>query len=200
MGTGGSFLRHNDEDDVLGVEYDSSQGVVKRIPIEVKPRGRLGLRSVRSLGKSKGSSSLRSAISVDLENPETEKICKDFEMYRLNKENEIANMQKKVKRLETENRRLRAELQTLQMTGRKLREERDMAQEAEHQAFVRATSFEMDRDKIQRHFKVWGPISSPALCHYNGKWYRKGKTLIPGIHINLNKHEVKGQKRQMHIL
>lgn len=97
MGVGGSFLRHNDEDDPLGVEYDTGQGVVKRIPIEVKPRGKIGLRSVRSLGKPKGSSSLRSALSIDLENPEVEKARKDFEMYRLNKENEITNMQKKVR-------------------------------------------------------------------------------------------------------
>ena len=97
MGTGSSFLRGGqDEDDVLGVEYSSSQGVIKRIPIEVKPRGRLGLRSVRSLGKPKGGS-LRSALSIDLENPEVEKIRKDFDMYRLNKENELANNQKKVR-------------------------------------------------------------------------------------------------------
>ena len=36
MGTGSSFLRPGDEDEVLGVEYESSQGVVKRIPIEVR--------------------------------------------------------------------------------------------------------------------------------------------------------------------
>ena len=65
---------------------------------QVKPRGKLGglgLRSVRSLGKSKGGS-LRSALSIDLEDPEVARIRKDFEMYKLNKENEMANMQKKV--------------------------------------------------------------------------------------------------------
>ncbi len=154
MGTGSSFLRPSDEDDTLGAEYDSGQGVVKRIPIEVKPRGRIGLRSVRSLGKPKGSASLRSALSIDLENPEVERIRKDFEMYRLNKENELTYMQKKVQKYETENRRLRAELQTIQKTCRKLREERDAAIEAEHQALVRASAFESDRDKIQRQFKV----------------------------------------------
>lgn len=60
----------------------------------------------------------------------------------------------KVTKLETENKKLRAELQTLQKTCQKLREERDQALEAEHQAFVRATTFEGDRDKIQRQFKV----------------------------------------------
>ena len=38
----------------------------------------------------------RSALSVDLENPEVERIKKDFEMYRLNRENDVTNMQKKV--------------------------------------------------------------------------------------------------------
>ena len=154
MGTGGSLLHHNDEDDVLGVyEYESSDGVIKSIPVEVKPRGRLGLRSVKSFGKPKGGS-LRSALSVDLENPEVEKIRRDFEMYRLNKENEVANMEKKVLKFETENRRLRAELQTMQkMCGKRL-EERDAALKAEHQAVVRAAAFESDRDKIQRQFKV----------------------------------------------
>ena len=154
MGAVASFLRRNDDDDVLGVEYDSSQGVVKRIPIEVKPRGKIGLRTGRSVGKPKGSSSLRSALSIELENPEVEKIRKDFEMYRLNKDNEMSNMQKIVRKLETENKMLKAELQTVQKTCQKLREERDAALEAEHQAFVRAMTFEGDRDKIQRQFKV----------------------------------------------
>ena len=83
-----------------------------------------------------------------------ERIRKEFEMYRLNKENEIANMQKKEKKLETENRRLRAELQALQKTYRRMREDREGAQEAEHQALARAAAFESDRDKIQRQFKV----------------------------------------------
>ncbi|KAK2146989.1 hypothetical protein LSH36_575g02042 [Paralvinella palmiformis] len=162
MGTGSSFQRGHDEDDVLGEEYSSSQGVIKRIPIEVKPRGRLGLRSVRSLGKPKGGS-LRSALSIDLENPEVEKIRKDFEMYRLNKENEHANNQKKVQKLETENKRLRAELQTLQKMCHKLRDERDAAIEAEHQALVRAAAFESDRDKIQRQFKIFRETKESEL-------------------------------------
>ena len=57
---------------------------------------------------------------------------------------------------ETENRRLRAELQTMQkMCGKRL-EERDAALKAEHQAVIRAAAFESDRDKIQRQFKVRG--------------------------------------------
>ena len=118
MGTGGSFLhRNHDDDDVLGTEYGSSQGVIKKIPIEVKPRGKLsGLRSVSSFGRKQKGGSLRSALSVDLESPEVEKIRKDYEMYRLLKENEISNMQKKEKKLESENKRLRSELQAMQKT------------------------------------------------------------------------------------
>ncbi|ELT90544.1 hypothetical protein CAPTEDRAFT_186605 [Capitella teleta] len=163
MGALASVLRRGDDDDELGVEYDTSQGVVKRIPIEVKPRGKLGLRTGRSVGKPKGSSSLRSALSFELENPEVEKIRKDFEMYRLNKENEIGNMQKIVRKLETENKKLRAELQTIQKTCQKLREERDSALDAEHQALVRAMTFEGDRDKIQRQFKIFRETKESEL-------------------------------------
>ncbi len=52
----------------------------------MKPRGRIGLgKALGSItGKKKHgtSGSLQSALSVDLENPEVEKIKKDFEMYR----------------------------------------------------------------------------------------------------------------------
>lgn len=155
MGSGNSFL-HRDDDDVLGTEYDSSQGVLKTIPNEVKPRPRLGggVRSVRSISKQQKNGSLRSALSVDMENPEVEKIRKDFEMYRLSKENELTNIRKKEQKLETENRRLRAELQAKEKTCQKQKEERDSALEAEHRAQMRAAAIEHDRDKIQHLFKV----------------------------------------------
>jgi nephrocystin-3 len=158
MGSRSSFLQRED-DDVLGTEYDSSQGVVKSIPNEVKPRPKIGggVRSGRSLSKQKNGS-LRSALSVDIENPEVEKIRKDFEMYRLNKENEIASLRKKEQKLETENRRLRAELQAKEKTSQKQKEERDAALEAEHRALMRAAAIESDRDKIQHLFKV------PSVC------------------------------------
>lgn len=86
---------------------------------------------------------------MDLENPEVERIRKDFEMYRLNKDNEIANIQKKEQKLETENKRLRAELLALQKTCTRMRAERDAALEAEQEALARASVFECDRDKVQ---------------------------------------------------
>ncbi|BFZ22072.1 hypothetical protein BsWGS_25111 [Bradybaena similaris] len=155
MGTGGSFMRSHD-DDILGSDLEGTNGVLKRIPIEIKPRGKLGLRSVGSLGRSKPKGgSLRSALSMDLENPEVERIRKDFEMYRLNKDNEIANIQKKEQKLETENKRLRAELLALQKTCTRMRAERDAALEAEQEALARASVFECDRDKVQRQFKLF---------------------------------------------
>jgi nephrocystin-3 len=155
MGTGSSILRSQDEDDVLGIEYEgNSHGVIKRIPIEVKPRGKLGLRSVSSLGRKPKGGSLQSALSVDLENPEVERIKREFEMYRMQKENEIAIMEKRDLRLDTENKRMRSELQALQKTCTKLRAERDSALEAERQGLARAQTFEIERDKVQRQFKV----------------------------------------------
>jgi len=59
---------------------------------------------------------MQSALSMDMENPEAERIRREFEMYRKNKENEMANIQKSEKRNITENKRLRAELQALQVS------------------------------------------------------------------------------------
>ncbi|GFS01018.1 nephrocystin-3 [Elysia marginata] len=156
MGTGSSFLRSQDDEDILGSDLEGANGVLKRIPIEIKPRGKLGLRSVGSLGRSKPKGgSLRSALSMDLENPEVERIRKDFEMYRLNRDNEMANCHKKERKLETENKRLRAELLALQKTCTRMRAERDAALEAEQEALARASVFECERDKVQRQFKLF---------------------------------------------
>ena len=59
-----------------------------------------------------------------------------------------------MQKIETENKKLRVELATLQKTCKKLKDERDGARDAENQAMVRAAAFESDRDKIQRQFKV----------------------------------------------
>ena len=45
-------------------------------------------------------------------------------------------------------------IQALQKTCNKLRLERDMALDAEYQALERAATFEHDRNKVQRQFKV----------------------------------------------
>ena len=78
--------------------------------------GRLGLRSGNSHNKKTlKSGSMQSALSMDMENPEAERIRREFELYRKNKENEIANIQKSEKRSTAENKRLRTELQALQV-------------------------------------------------------------------------------------
>lgn len=83
MGTGGSFLHNPEDDDIFGNDLNgSSHGVIKRIPVEIKPRGKLGIFSHGSSRNKRIGGSLQSALSVDLENPEAEKIKKEFEMYR----------------------------------------------------------------------------------------------------------------------
>ncbi|XP_022107345.1 nephrocystin-3-like [Acanthaster planci] len=152
MGTGSSFP--NDEDADMS---DSNPGVIKRIPIELKPRKSLGgtLRSVGSFGRRQKGVSLRSALSVDLDSSEVDKVRREFEMYKIGKQNEMSDLIKKEKKLESENKRLRAELQAMQKTCNKLRQERDMALDAEYQALERAAAFEQDRNKVQRQFKIF---------------------------------------------
>jgi len=112
MGGNSSHDPPDIEDDELGVECRYTSGVTKRIPVEMKPRGKIGLRAGLSLSKHKPSSSLRSALSAEAaENLEVERVTKEFEMYRMKCDSDIANMRKKEQKLETENRKLRAELQ-----------------------------------------------------------------------------------------
>ena len=60
MGTGSSFMRSQEDDDILGSDLDgSSKGIIKRIPIEIQPKGRLGIRSVGSVGRKPKGGSLR---------------------------------------------------------------------------------------------------------------------------------------------
>lgn len=96
----------------------------------------------------------RSALSIDLENPEVERIRREYEIYRLNTENEVQNMTREKQKLENDNRRLRAELTVLQRTCNNMRQERDAAFEEKQQALARSAAFEHDRDKVQRVFKV----------------------------------------------
>lgn len=156
MGNGASFLRSQDDDDILGTDLDgSSKGVIKRIPIEMKPRGKLGNKITNSVLRKPKGGSLRSALSIDLENPEVERIRREYEIYRLNTENEIQNTAREKTKLETDNKRLRAELTVLQRTCNTMRQERDAAYEEKLQALARAAAFEQDRDKVQRVFKIF---------------------------------------------
>jgi len=114
MGTSSSHDPPDIEDE-LGVEDKYAKGVTQRIPVEMKPRGKIGVRAGRSLSKHKPSNSLRSALSVEAaENLEVERVTKELEMYRMKCDSDIANIRKKEQKLETENRKLRAELQVQQ--------------------------------------------------------------------------------------
>lgn len=153
--TSTNVVQEYEEDDFINMEYIRG-GVLTSIPNEVKQRPKIG-RNPKTANKSNSkikNESLRSALSVDLDNPEAERIRKEFEMFRLSKENDLANFKRKEKKLETENRKLKTELQALQKTCKKLRDERDYALDAEQRALMRAAAIEMDRDKIQRQFKV----------------------------------------------
>ncbi|XP_033113805.1 nephrocystin-3-like [Anneissia japonica] len=146
MGTGSSFVRGD----------AGEGGVVTRIPNEVKPRRTLlPSRGSLTLGRKGKGASMRSALSVELENTELDRLRRDFETYKYSKQTEVADLAKKEKKFESENRRLRAELQALQKTCNKLRVERDLACDSEYQAMVRANIFEQDRDKVQHNFKIF---------------------------------------------
>ncbi|XP_075241211.1 nephrocystin-3-like [Convolutriloba macropyga] len=179
MGSAGSFPK-DEADDINSFRrrnlINSSRGIEQQIPVEVKPRKRLGksrpqanqTTSVQSLSNSfthngQGPSSilkkkttgasLRSVLSndtvLDLENNvELEKMRREFDNFKLSKQNEIVDMQKREKKLESENKRLRGEVQALQKTCTRLRNERESALENETQALERARAFEDDRNNI----------------------------------------------------
>lgn len=91
-----------------------------------------------------------------------ERIRREYEIYRLNTENEIQNTAREKTKLEADNKRLRAELTVLQRTCNNMRQERDAAYEEKLQALARSAAFEHDRDKVQRVFKV----SEMVCCIY----------------------------------
>ena len=186
MGAGGSvpkeddgqFVYHRRKHHPFGV----SDGIEQQIPVEFKPRKRLGaprgsnqqsnVLSFRSLSnsftqnqgngfKSKGpGASLRSVLSNDTavidseSNIQLEKLNREFENFKLSKQNEIADMQKREQKLESENKRLRGEIQALQKTCTRLRNERDSAVENENQALERAHVFEEDRNNILQRLRL----------------------------------------------
>lgn len=53
--------------------------------------------------------------------------------------------------------------QALQKTYQKILREKESALEAKYQAMERAATFEHDRDKVKRQFKVWILISSQEM-------------------------------------
>uniref|UniRef100_A0A9R1SLE2 Nephrocystin-3 n=2 Tax=Cyprinus carpio TaxID=7962 RepID=A0A9R1SLE2_CYPCA len=152
MGTASSLVSPGE---VIEDAYGGEGGEACEIPVEVKPKARL-LRSSFRRGPRVIGASFKSTGSVELEYAaEYERLRKDYEIFRVSKNNEIASMQKKEAKLDEENKRLRAELQALQKTYQKILREKESALEAKYQAMERAGTFEHDRDKVKRQFKIF---------------------------------------------
>ncbi|XP_030612785.1 nephrocystin-3 isoform X2 [Archocentrus centrarchus] len=152
MGTASSMVSPGE---VIEDGYGGEGGEACEIPVEVKPKARL-LRSSFRRGPRVIGASFKSTGSVDLEYAaEYERLRKEYEIFRVSKNNEISSMQKKEAKLDEENKRLRAELQALQKTYQKILREKESALEAKYQAMERAATFEHDRDKVKRQFKIF---------------------------------------------
>ncbi|XP_052651020.1 nephrocystin-3 isoform X2 [Harpia harpyja] len=143
------------------IEDTYGGGEACEIPVEVKPKARLLRGSLRRVGASRPGgligASFKSTASVqELECvAEYERLKKEYEIFRVSKNNEVASMVKKEAKLDRENKRLRAELQALQKTYQKILREKESALEAKYQAMERAATFEHDRDKVKRQFKIF---------------------------------------------
>ncbi|XP_061778263.1 nephrocystin-3 isoform X2 [Nerophis ophidion] len=152
MGTASSLVSPGE---VIEDGYGADGGEACEIPVEVKPKARL-LRSSFRRGPRVIGASFKSTGSVDLEYAaEYERLRKEYEIFRVSKNNEITSMQKKEAKLDEENKRLRAELQALQKTYQKILREKENALETKYQAMERASTFEHDRDKVKRQFKIF---------------------------------------------
>ncbi|XP_048366750.1 nephrocystin-3 isoform X2 [Sphaerodactylus townsendi] len=147
--------------EVIEDTYEGGGGEACEIPVEVKPKARLLRSSFRRVGTSRPGgligASFKSTVSVqELEcMAEYERLKKEYEIFRISKNNEVASMMKKEAKLDKENKRLRAELQALQKTYQKILREKESALEAKYQAMERAAAFEHDRDKVKRQFKIF---------------------------------------------
>ncbi|MGH0123466.1 UNVERIFIED_CONTAM: hypothetical protein FKN15_011981 [Acipenser sinensis] len=128
MGTASSLVSPGE---VIEDAYGGGGGEACEIPVEVKPKARL-LRSSFRRGPRVIGASFKSTASVDLEYAaEYDRLKKDYDIFRVSKNNEIASMQKKEAKLDKENKRLRAELQIFRETKEKeiqdlLRAKRDL--------------------------------------------------------------------------
>ncbi len=102
MGTASSLVSPGE---VIEDAYGGEGGEACEIPVEVKPKARL-LRSSFRRGPRVIGASFKSTGSVELEYAaEYERLRKDYEIFRVSKNNEIASMQKKEAKLDEENKR-----------------------------------------------------------------------------------------------
>ncbi|XP_065062371.1 nephrocystin-3-like isoform X1 [Rhopilema esculentum] len=160
------------ENEAIGHDRFPSDHEV-RVPVDYPSKARRPLSiSLKSIGsfrirKNRGTSirkttSLQSAVSVRMD-PETEKLRKDFDQYKSEKESEIGMLTKQCEMTMSENRRLRGELKMLQTTCTKLKRERDRALVAERDALERSSAIETERDKVQRQFKLFRDTKANEL-------------------------------------
>ncbi|XP_036862009.2 nephrocystin-3 isoform X1 [Manis javanica] len=174
MGTASSLVSPAGGE-VIEDTYGAGGGEACEIPVEVKPKARLLRSSFRrgagaagagpgALSRGAGGGGLLGASfkSTGSSVPELEyaaaeydRLKKEYEIFRVSKNQELLSMGRREAKLDTENKRLRAELQALQKTYQKILREKESALEAKYQAMERAATFELDRDKVKRQFKIF---------------------------------------------
>ncbi|XP_036287354.1 nephrocystin-3 isoform X5 [Pipistrellus kuhlii] len=176
MGTASSLVSPAGGE-VIEDTYGVGGGEACEIPVEVKPKARLLRSSFRrgagagaagagpgSLPRGAGGGGLLGASfkstgssvpELEYAVAEYERLKKEYEIFRVSKNQELLSMGRREAKLDTENKRLRAELQALQKTYQKILREKESALEAKYQAMERAATFEHDRDKVKRQFKIF---------------------------------------------
>ncbi|XP_021099010.1 nephrocystin-3 isoform X4 [Heterocephalus glaber] len=174
MGTASSLVSPAGGE-VIEDTYGAGGGEACEIPVEVKPKARLLRSSFRrgagvagagpgSLPRAAGGGGLLGASfkstgssvpELEYAAAEYERLKKEYEIFRVSKNQELLSMGRREAKLDTENKRLRAELQALQKTYQKILREKESALEAKYQAMERAATFEHDRDKVKRQFKIF---------------------------------------------
>ncbi|XP_007505158.1 nephrocystin-3 isoform X2 [Monodelphis domestica] len=177
MGTASSLVSPAGGE-VIEDTYGGGGGEACEIPVEVKPKARLLRGSFRRTGAAgagtgaaagagagaRGAGGLLGASfkstgssvpELEYAAAECERLKKEYEIFRVSKNQELLAMGRREAKLDTENKRLRAELQALQKTYQKILREKESALEAKYQAMERAATFEQDRDKVKRQFKIF---------------------------------------------
>ncbi|XP_028927230.1 nephrocystin-3 [Ornithorhynchus anatinus] len=129
------------------------------IPVEVRPKARLLRGPCRRGPAALAGASFRSTASsgpeADGAAAELDRLRKDYDVLRQGRSRELQALARREDRLHCHNKRLRAELQALQKTYQKILREKESALEAKYQAMERAATFEHDRDKVKRQFKIF---------------------------------------------
>lgn len=116
----------------------------------------------RKSGSIRKGSVRTSHMISDLE-AEIEKLKREFETFRLQKEAETDEFNKVKDKSSSEIKRLKGEVKVTRDTCSKLVAERDNAIASEQQAIARATTFQHERDKIQRQFKLYRETKESEL-------------------------------------